>query len=55
MYPEGLRKTLKWIKDKYDDPEVFVTENGYPDDGEINDIKRIEYLQVSVKIKIQLI
>lgn len=46
MYPDGMRKMLKWVKDNYDDPEVFITENGYSDDGEINDIKRIKYFQV---------
>lgn len=38
---------LKWVKDNYDDPEIIITENGYSDDGEINDIKRIKYYQVS--------
>lgn len=46
VYPEGLRKALKWIKENCDDPEIFIMENGYSDDGETNDFKRIQYLQV---------
>lgn len=49
VYPEGLRKALKWIKETCDDPEIFIMENGYSDNGEINDINRIQYLQVSVQ------
>ncbi|XP_057658553.1 myrosinase 1-like [Diorhabda carinulata] len=49
VVPEGARKVLKWVKDKYDDPEIFITENGFPDTGEINDVKRIQYLQKYLK------
>ncbi|KAJ8927832.1 hypothetical protein NQ314_019663, partial [Rhamnusium bicolor] len=45
VVPYGVRKVLKWIKDKYDDPDIIITENGFSDKGEINDINRIRYYQ----------
>ncbi|KAJ8917370.1 hypothetical protein NQ315_002394 [Exocentrus adspersus] len=45
VYPDGMRKMLKWVKDKYDDPEIIITENGYSDNGELVDIERIKYYQ----------
>lgn len=35
---------FRWIKDEYDDPEVFITENGWSDDGNLDDRGRISYL-----------
>ncbi|KAK5649855.1 hypothetical protein RI129_000884 [Pyrocoelia pectoralis] len=43
--PWGFRKLLNWIKGEYNNPPVFVTENGYPDVGQFNDMERIHYLQ----------
>lgn len=31
VYPAGLKKLLLYIKEKYDDPELYVTENGVPE------------------------
>ncbi|XP_018565386.1 myrosinase 1-like [Anoplophora glabripennis] len=45
IYPEGTRKLLKWVKENYDDPEIIITENGFSDNGELNDVKRIKYYQ----------
>ncbi|CAH1285018.1 unnamed protein product [Diabrotica balteata] len=45
VHPEGARKILNWVKEKYNNPVVFITENGFSDDGEIEDNGRIEYLQ----------
>lgn len=44
--PDGLRDLLIWIKDHYDNPEVLITENGWSDDGEIDDDDRVEYYQL---------
>ncbi|XP_026729102.1 myrosinase 1-like isoform X1 [Trichoplusia ni] len=41
--PDGIRKALNWVKDEYDNPEVFITENGYGTFGGNNDVERIEY------------
>lgn len=45
--PWGFRKLLVWIKKEYGNPEVYITENGFPDTGELNDTKRIHYMKVS--------
>lgn len=34
-----------WFKDQYDNPEIIITENGWSDDGELEDTGRIEYLR----------
>ncbi|XP_065212467.1 myrosinase 1-like isoform X1 [Planococcus citri] len=43
VVPWGFRELLKFIKENYDNPPVFVTENGYCDSGEIEDKGRISY------------
>ncbi|CAH1184933.1 unnamed protein product [Phyllotreta striolata] len=45
VVPDGVRKVLKWVKDKYDDPEIFIIGNGFTDKAEINDAKRVQNLQ----------
>ncbi|XP_055842671.1 myrosinase 1-like [Episyrphus balteatus] len=47
--PEGLEKILKYIRDEYDNVEVKITENGWSDDGELNDDKRLKYFKVKYK------
>ncbi|XP_033609437.1 myrosinase 1 isoform X3 [Cryptotermes secundus] len=42
--PWGFRKLLNWIKKEYNNVPVFVTENGFPDGGDILDIGRIKYI-----------
>lgn len=46
--PWGFRKLLCWIKEKYDNPPVFITENGYSDFGDLNDENRMLYHKVSM-------
>lgn len=41
--PWGLRHLLRWIRDHYDNPPVYVTENGVSDDGSLDDQNRIEF------------
>lgn len=45
----GCRKLLHWIDQRYDHPEIILTENGCAfddrfEDGEINDVQRIDFL-----------
>lgn len=41
--PEGIGGLLRWIKNEYNDPEVIITENGWSDEGQLNDTGRVEY------------
>ncbi|KAK9883672.1 hypothetical protein WA026_001841 [Henosepilachna vigintioctopunctata] len=41
MVPEGLRKLLVWIKDRYQNPPVLITENGWATGEGLNDESRI--------------
>ncbi|XP_055845430.1 myrosinase 1-like [Episyrphus balteatus] len=43
--PEGMESILKFIRDEYDNVEVIITENGYSDKGDLNDLDRIHYLK----------
>jgi beta-glucosidase len=48
VVPWGCRKLLEWIADRYDNPDLYITENGcaYDDEpinGEVNDTRRIEF------------
>lgn len=44
--PFCIRNALNWVKRQYGDVEIIITENGFSDTGELDDIKRIEYYQV---------
>lgn len=47
MLVNGLKCSIfcfRWIKDEYENPEVFITENGWSDKGEMEDYGRIKYL-----------
>lgn len=41
-----MRRLLNWIKKQYNNPEVFITENGYPDGGALKDVGRVNYYRV---------
>ncbi|XP_059474929.1 lactase/phlorizin hydrolase-like [Neocloeon triangulifer] len=43
VVPWGFRRILNWIKNEYNNPRLIVTENGFADYGEINDIDRSNY------------
>lgn len=51
IYPEGFYRVLLWLRDRYGNPPVYITENGAcynngPDgDGRVRDDKRIAYCQ----------
>lgn len=43
--PQGLQDVLRWVKNKYNNPTVMITENGWSDDGELDDYGRVKYLK----------
>jgi len=43
--PQGLQDLLVWIKNKYNNPTVMITENGWSDDGQIEDNDRVTYIK----------
>lgn len=45
VVPWGFRKLLLWVRDHYDNPPVYVTENGFADEGEVHDVGRVRYYQ----------
>lgn len=42
--PKGLGDVLRLIKDKFGNPKVLITENGWSDAGTKDDDGRIQYL-----------
>ncbi|XP_055625374.1 myrosinase 1-like [Toxorhynchites rutilus septentrionalis] len=45
VHPKGIYNLLTWIRREYDNPDVFVTENGYSDHGDMRDTNRVEYFK----------
>jgi beta-glucosidase len=52
VFPRGLRDTLVWVKERYGNPTVYITENGaaFVDPATVNgsglaDPKRVKYLK----------
>ncbi|XP_018330919.1 myrosinase 1-like [Agrilus planipennis] len=43
VVPWGLEKLLLFIKEEYDNPDIYITENGYADQGTLNDNTRLTY------------
>jgi len=49
VVPWGLRRLLKWVKDNYDNPPVYITENGFSDTGDdLQDTNRINYYRTYI-------
>lgn len=47
VVPWGFKKLLNWIKNTYNNPMVYVTENGYCEPEVKYDRRRVEYHRVS--------
>ncbi|KAM7335854.1 hypothetical protein ACRRTK_004347 [Alexandromys fortis] len=47
MTPFGFRRILNWLKEEYNNPPIYITENGVTKRGdlELNDTDRIYYLR----------
>ncbi|QSA97045.1 GH1 family beta-glucosidase [Methylococcus sp. EFPC2] len=51
VFPSGLQETLEWVKRRYGDIPLYVTENGAamadppPEDGRLQDDDRIDYFR----------
>ncbi|XP_047449228.1 cytosolic beta-glucosidase isoform X2 [Mugil cephalus] len=50
VVPHGLRKLLKYIKDTFNNPAVYVTENGFSQVGppQIEDVQRCEFYKDTI-------
>lgn len=46
IVPWGFRKLLNRIKSDYNNPPIYITENGMGDNGELNDEQRVRYFKV---------
>lgn len=53
--PWGFRKLLNWIKDRFNNPKVMVTENGFSDFGDLEDLRRTSYHQHYIHAMLQAI
>jgi len=52
VYEQGLTDTLLWVKERYGNPPVYITENGSAfydppkaNGGRVHDVLRVDYLQ----------
>ena len=39
----GIRNLLKWIKRSYGDVPIYITENGFGDNGTLKDTGRVSF------------
>ncbi|XP_063699533.1 myrosinase 1-like [Culicoides brevitarsis] len=53
--PEGFREMMHWLSTQYKGIEIWVTENGWSDDGQLNDLDRIEYYSEHLRVCLQSI
>ncbi|KAF2883294.1 hypothetical protein ILUMI_22883 [Ignelater luminosus] len=43
IVPWGIKKLVMWIKQQYDNPIIYISENGLADNGELKDQERIKF------------
>lgn len=43
VVPWGIRRLLNWLSESYDGAEIIITENGFADNGTLDDFDRISY------------
>ncbi|XP_068626681.1 myrosinase 1-like isoform X1 [Battus philenor] len=43
VVPTGFGNLLRWCKSSYNDPPIYITENGFSDRGTLEDYGRIKY------------
>lgn len=53
--PEGFRVLMDWMNKQYNNVELWITENGWSDDGQLNDLDRVFYYQEHLKTCLQSI
>lgn len=51
VVPTGFANLLRWCKSSYNDPPIYITENGFSDLGTLEDYGRIKYFNVSIHFK----
>lgn len=44
-----------WVRREYNNPQMEINENGWPDEGTLNDQGRIEYLRSHLKATLDAI
>ncbi|XP_076748903.1 myrosinase 1 isoform X2 [Xylocopa sonorina] len=49
VVPQGIRMCLRYIAENYDNPPIYITENGFSDHGTLNDDDRIYYYREYLK------
>ncbi|XP_021821493.1 beta-glucosidase 45-like isoform X2 [Prunus avium] len=53
VYPQGMEKIVTYVKDRYNNTPIFITENGFgktdnsnsTNEELLNDVKRVEYMR----------
>ncbi|XP_055604259.1 myrosinase 1-like [Uranotaenia lowii] len=45
VFPKGLYNLLMWVKKEYNNPPIYVTENGVSDRGGMRDAARVQYFK----------